>query len=342
MADNETQQTKLQEYTLRNKNGISVGLLNYGATLRSIVVPDRYGIFDDILLGFKDIIDYIKNPPYFGGTIGRVANRIAFGKFSIDGQDFELPCNENGINHHHGGFKGFDKVFWDSSEMEDDNSISFYLKSLDGDQGYPGELDASVHYLLTDEDELKVAFKATVKDKATIVNLTSHPYFNLAGVQTKCNEMTDHLLEINANSYLPVDKNLVPTGERCSVSEDGGTFDFQQPKLIGDALSKVPGGNYDHTFCKSRNGAFAASLYHPGSGRFLEVFSSQPGTHIYTPDFTCGSLIGKHGSPYKGRSGLAIENQNFPNAVNLHFPPTPILRPGDLYEQLTTYRFSKK
>eukprot|EP00795_Rhopilema_esculentum_P002859 gene2859-1095_t len=338
MADNETQQTKLQEYTLRNKNGISVGLLNYGATLRSIVVPDRYGIFDDILLGFKDIIDYIKNPPYFGGTIGRVANRIAFGKFSIDGQDFELPCNENGINHHHGGFKGFDKVFWDSSEMEDDNSISFYLKSLDGDQGYPGELDASVHYLLTDEDELKVAFKATVKDKATIVNLTSHPYFNLAGVQTKCNEMTDHLLEINANSYLPVDKNLVPTGERCSVSEDGGTFDFQQPKLIGDALSKVPGGNYDHTFCKSRNGAFAARqtlflsmwYYHKEDVKDVLFWPLNISTFLSLHALSTVSI-----TPFNG----VVKHCDI---IEAHFPPTPILRPGDLYEQLTTYRFSKK
>jgi len=299
----------------------------------------RNGTVDDILLGFKNLADYELNPPYFGAIVGRVANRIANGKFSIDGVDFQLECNENGRNHLHGGHCGFDKKFWNSTPSEDGHSVTFNLESPDGDQCYPGEIDASVCYTLNDDNELHISFKAIVKDKPTIINMTSHPYFNLSGTQKKCDDITDHLLEINANTYLPT-KNQIPTGEKASVRENDGEFDFKRPKLLREALDNVSGNGYDHTFLKCHKSNYCARVQHPGSGRVLEIYSSQPGIHLYTPDFTCGSLVGKHGEAYSGRSGFCIENQNFPNSINMHFPPSPILRPGCLYEHFINLKFS--
>eukprot|EP00794_Sanderia_malayensis_P020190 gene20190-22166_t len=333
---------KLEIFTLKNDNQMEVQLLNYGAIISSIKVPDRQGNMDDILLGFKNLEDYEENSVYFGALVGRVANRIENGKFKLDGQTIQLTCNE-GPNQLHGGFKGFSKKFWTGTLHDGGKSVSFDLKSPDGDEGYPGELDVNVVYTITDDNQLKITYKAVVTDKATIVNLTSHPYFNLSGTENKCANILDHELQINANNYLPVNKKMIPTGEIRCVARDEGVYDYRQPKLIGKDLDKLESSGMDNTFCKNGDHAFCARVYHAASGRILEVCSSQPGIHIYTPNFTDGTLLGKHGSVYSGRSAFCIENQNYPNAINQHISPVcPILRPGEIYEQFTTLKFSSK
>ena len=320
-------------HTLTNKLGFAVSITNYGGAITSLKTPDRNGDFGDIVLGFETLEEYVRNPRYFGALIGRHANRIANGKFSLNGTSYQLPQN-NGANHLHGGFHGFDKRDW--TVREDENTLHLTYFSKDGEEGYPGNLNASVDYTLRD-NELRVDYRATT-DRETIVNLTNHSYFNLRGKGT----ILDHELTLNADSFTPVSKDLIPIGEIRSV--EGTPMDFRSGKAIGADLDAVDGG-YDHNFVLNNyDGAMksAVRLYDPNTGRVLEVLTTQPGMQFYSGNFLDGSLVGREGFVYVKYAGLCLEPQHFPDAPNhLNFPST-VLRPGEEYKQSTIYRFSVK
>jgi len=324
-------------YTLTNTLGFEVSVTNYGGAVTSLKTPDRDGKFGEIVLGFESLDKYVHNPRYFGALIGRHANRIGRGRFSLDGVEYQLPCN-NGANHLHGGFKGFDKRVWDVRESEKTLHLTYFSK--DGEEGYPGNVTAAIDYVLRD-NELRVDYRATT-DRDTIVNLTNHSYFNLRGAGT----ILDHELTLNADNFTPVSEDLIPTGEIRSV--EGTPMDFRNGKAIGSEIS-VPydqlgfTGGYDHNFVVNDYDGSLRSfgrLYEPDTGRVLEVLTTQPGMQFYSGNFLDGSLVGKNGFVYVKYAGLCLEPQHFPDAPNHSNFPTTVLRPGEEYKQTTIFRFS--
>jgi len=330
--------------TLKNSRGMDVRVIPYGGIVTSIRVPDRDGRFDDVVLGYDAAADYvINNGPYMGAIIGRYANRIARGMFTLDGQTYKLATN-NPPNHLHGGSKGFDKVVWQAEEFRNGGGLGviFRYTSSDGEEGYPGTLKAQVSYTLTDHDELIVDYFAT-SDKPTIVNLTHHSYFNLTGITR---DVLDHELTIDADRYTPIDPTSIPTGELASV--DRTPFDFRKPMTIGSRIMQDNeqlrnGRGYDHNFVLNRPGeglVHAARVYEPVSGRVLDVSTTEPGVQFYSGNFLDGSIKGKSGRVYQRRFGFCLETQHFPDSPNRpQFPPT-ILRPGLEYRSRTVYAFS--
>jgi aldose 1-epimerase len=331
------------QFDLKNANGMEVRLASYGARITSIKVPDRNGRFADVVLGFDTIEPYRASvkKPYLGVTLGRYAGRIAHGKFTLDGVQHLLAQN-NGPNHNHGGVTGFDKVVWEAKQIPD--GVQFHRVSPDGEEGYPGNLDVTVTYTLTDDNELIIDYKATT-DRATPVNLSNHSYFNLAGEGSE--SVLDHELTINANGMLPIDKTSIPVGKIVPIADT--PFDFRQPKQVGRDIDQADeqlahGSGYDHTFVLNTKAGGssepAATLYDKKSGRLLQIFTDQPGLQLYTANFLEGSLVGKSGRPYVKRSALCLETQHFPDSPNQPQFPNTILRPGETYRSRTTYKFS--
>lgn len=328
------------EYTLSNTSGMQVSIINYGGAISKLIVPDKNGQPGDVVFGFENLEGFLqKTNPYFGGLIGRYGNRIAKARFTMDGQTYMLPAN-NGENSLHGGEKGFDKVYWNIEKMSGDSSLKLTYKSPDGEQGYPGNLDVTVLYTLSAANELKIEYSA-VTDKPTPVNLTSHAYFNLsAGADST---ILGHELMLKAAEYTPVDEALIPTGKLEAVK--GGPMDFNNPKPIGRDITQVKGG-YDHNWVLNRTGPgleLAASLYHPGSGRFMEVFTTEPGIQFYSGNFLDGTLTNTKGQTKYGLHGaLCLETQHFPDGPNQPAFPSTLLKPGETYQHTCIYKFSVK
>ena len=336
-------------YTLKNKHGVVVKITNYGATITSISVPDREGNFADVALGYNRLEDYVNavDKPYFGAVVGRYGNRIAKGKFTIDGETYSLAVN-NGPNHLHGGIIGFDKVVWKAHPIAGDdwNGLELHYLSKDKEEGYPGNLDITVRYKLYDENALLVDYRATT-DKATPVNLTQHTYFNLKGEGN--GDILGHELMLNASRYTPVDETLIPTGEIVPVA--GTPFDFTTPKPIGRDIGQSHpqlkfGHGYDHNW--AINGAFnvdlrlAARVYEPSTGRVLEVHTDAPGIQFYCGNFLDGRLRGKSGKDYIRRGGFCLETQHYPDSPNQAHFPSCVLRPGETYRTTTIFKFGTK
>lgn len=327
----------VQLFTLTNAHGCIARVTNYGATVTELHLPDRAGRLGDVVLGYDNLEQYLGGAHYFGSTIGRVANRIAGGRFILDGEVFTLACN-NGPNHLHGGVRGFDKVLWHGEPLPGlGAAVRFTHISPDGDEGYPGRLDVSVVMILTDLNELGMAYTATT-DLATPVNLTSHPYFNFSGH----GDILGHELMIASETYIAIDETLIPTGEIRPVK--GTPLDFTQAAPIGARFDQLAGSpvGYDHTFAINGDGksmALAARVFDPQSGRAMEVTTTQPGMHLYTANFFDSGLIGKRGIAYPRYGGFSLEAQHFPDSVNQPAFPNTILRPGEIYRQRTVYRF---
>lgn len=317
-------------YTLKHQSGFEVSITNYGGAITSLKTPDRHGNLNDIVLGFESLQDYATNPRYFGALIGRHANRIARGRFSLNGVEYQLPCN-NGVNHLHGGFRGFDKRVWTASEGG--NVLHLSYRAKDREEGYPGDLTAFVDCTLLD-NELRIDYGATT-DRDTIVNLTNHSYFNLCGEGT----ILDHELTLNADHFTPVSEDLIPTGEIKPVA--GTPMDFRNGRAIGSELDAA--GGYDHNFVLNEwDGTlrFAARLYEASTGRVLEILTTEPGMQFYSGNFLDGSFIGKNGFVYQKYTGLCLEPQHFPDAPNHPNFPSTVLRPGEEYRHTSVYRFS--
>ena len=333
---------EIKKYTLKNKSGMQVDVINYGGIVTRISVPDKKGKMEDVVLGFDDPKDYQNHPehPYFGAIIGRYGNRIAKGRFKLDGKEYKLAVN-NGPNALHGGKVGFDKVFWIVEENKKENSLKLSYTSKDAEEGYPGNLKVAVTYSLTDKNELKIDYDAST-DKATPVNLTNHSYFNLSA--DKEQGILDHVLMINAEGYTLVDKDLTPTGEAKKVA--GTEMDFTKPKRIGQDIGSVKeGGGYDHNYIlkdSSNTLKQAATLHEPKSGRFMEVWTTEPGIQFYSGNFLDGKLVGKGADAYKKNDGLCLETQHFPDSPNHPNFPSTILKPGEKYTSSTVYKFSTK
>ncbi|TDH21451.1 galactose mutarotase [Segetibacter sp. 3557_3] len=324
---------KVYLYTLTNKNGMVVTITNYGGVVTSWTMPDKNNNKGNIVLGFNELKGYQAPPPYFGALIGRYGNRIANGKFTLDGKEYKLATN-NDKNHLHGGNKGFDKVVWDATPSTDSSALTLNYLSKDGEEGYPGNLKVTVKYTLTDNDELRIVYDAET-DKATPVNLTNHSYFNLTGDVS--NNILNHSLSIDADRYTPVDKTLIPTGELKAVS--GTPFDFKTSKLIGTDIGKVPGG-YDHNFVlNGTSGSMrkVAVLSDSTSGRQLTVFTTEPGLQFYSGNFLDGKLQTSDGKSINKHTGLCLETQHFPDSPNKPAFPSTILKPGEKYHTETTY-----
>jgi aldose 1-epimerase len=332
--------------TLKNARGVEVRVTPYGGIVTSIRVPDRNGQFDDIVLGYDDAAGYRRNNgPYMGAIIGRYANRIAKGTFTLDGRTYPLATN-NAPNHLHGGRTGFDKVVWQAEEFRnaDGAGVVFRYTSADGEEGYPGTLKAQVTYTLTDNNELTIDYVATT-DKATPVNLTHHSYFNLTGATR---DVLDHELTINADRYTPIDPTSIPTGELAPVMDT--PFDFRKPMPIGARIMQDNeqlgnGKGYDHNFVLNRQGeglVHAAHVYEPSSGRTIDVSTTEPGVQFYSGNFLDGSITGKSGRVYRQRFGFCLETQHFPDSPNQPLFPSTILRPGAEYRSRTVYAFSVK
>jgi aldose 1-epimerase len=333
-------------YILRNTRGAEAKITNYGAIVTSLKVPDRNGKFDDVVLGFKDFDSYLKNDPYFGAIVGRYGNRIAKGRFTLNGVEYKLATN-NGENHLHGGIKGFDKVVWTGREMKSPAGpavVMTYL-SKDGEEGYPGNLNVRVVYTLTNNNELKIDYTATT-DKDTVTNLTHHSYFNLAGEGN--GDILNHLVTINANRFVPTDAGSIPTGELKSVA--GTPFDFLKPMAIGARINQDDeqlkfGNGYDHTWViNGRPGVMrlAATAYEATSGRVMQVWTTEPGVQFYTGNFLDGSKTGKSGKNYPRRSGFCFETQHYPDSPNHPSFPTTTLKKGQTFKSTTIYKFSSR
>ena len=333
----------VQMYRLTNKNNASVHVTNYGGIITQLSVPDRDGKIGTIVLGFGTLDPYLAGHPYFGAIAGRVANRIAKGKFSIDGKEYSVPTN-NGPNHLHGGNVGFDKRVWEAKteETPEGPRIVLHYVSKDGEEGYPGTLDATVTYTFTHDNALRIDYKATT-DKPTIVNLTQHSYFNLKGEGSDTIE--DHVLTLNADRYTPVDDTAIPTGELAPV--EGTPMDFRKPTKIGDRIATVgknPTG-YDHNYVVNGEAGklrMAARVEEPKTGRVMEVLTTEPGVQLYTGNYLDGKLQGISKRPYVKHGGFCLETQHFPDAVNQPKFPSVVLRPGETYTSTTVYKFSTK
>ena len=327
--------TAVDLYTLANANGLSAKVATYGAIITELHVPDRQGALGDIVLGFDNLGQYLKGHPFFGATVGRVANRIAKGRFTLDGQTCALATN-NGPNHLHGGLKGFDKKVW-QAEPQTGAAVKFNYTSPDGEEGYPGTLAVVVTMTLTDANELRLDYTATT-DKPTPVNLTNHSYFNLAGEGSAL----EHEMMLAADYYTPSDSTLIPTGEIKLVKDT--PMDFTTPRPIGSSFAQLqnkPVG-YDHNYVLNSGGkdlALAARVSEPRSGRVMEVHTTQPGVQFYTANFLNGSLTGKRGVVYGQHSAFCLETQHFPDSVNQPQFPSVILRPGQTYRHTTVHKF---
>jgi aldose 1-epimerase len=336
-------------FTLHNSQGLQVDISDWGGTVIRILAPDRHGKLADVALGFTDAADYNGRSPYMGALIGRVGNRIAHGRFTLDGKTYQLPTNNTpgGIACQlHGGPVGFDKQLWTATPMlvADQPALRLQLVSPDGDEGYPGNLKIEVLYTLTERSELRIDYRAAT-DRATPVNLTNHTYFNLRGEGD--GTILEHELEIFASRYTPVKAGLIPTGELAPVS--GTPFDFTKPHPIGARIDGnnpqlALGNGYDHNFVVSLTGSrepvLVARVYEPDSGRRLEVLTTEPGMQFYSGNFLDGTLTGKSGHTYPFRSGFCLETQHFPDSVNQAGFPSTILQPGQIYHTTTVYRFS--
>jgi aldose 1-epimerase len=330
-------------YTLTNSRGTEVKIINYGGIVTSLKVADRNGKFDDIVLGFDNLDGYLKNDPYLGAIIGRYGNRIANGRFTLNGVEYKLATN-NGENHLHGGIKGFDKVVWTANpkQVRNGSALELTYLSKDGEEGYPGNLAAKVVYTLTNANDLKIDYSATT-DKDTIVNLTHHSYFNLAGQGN--GDILDHLLVVNANRFTPTDAGSIPTGELRSVL--GTPFDFTHATTIGARINQdydqlKLGKGYDHNFVlNGRMGILrrVAQVSERTTGRVMEVWTTEPGLQLYTGNFLDGSLTGKDGKVYQQRYGFCLETQHHPDSPNKPAFPTTVLRKGGRYHTTTVYRF---
>lgn len=326
-------------YTLTNKNGMEVSITNYGGRVVTLKAPDRAGRMADVVLGFDNLDGYLRQNPFFGALVGRYGNRIAKGKFTLDGREYTLARN-NGENALHGGLRGFDKVYWEP-RVEGNRLLLHYL-SKDGEEGYPGNLDTTVSYTLTDANELRIDYAATT-DKDTVVNLTNHSYFNLAGQGE--GDILSHRMMIDADRFTPVDAGLIPTGELRPV--DKTPFDFRQPVEIGARINDADeqltfGKGYDHNFVLNGHVGtlrLAARATEPKSGRVMEVLTTEPGLQFYTGNFLDGSITGK-GKVYKHRYGFCLETQHFPDSPNKPQFPSVVLKPGQKYHTTTVYRFS--
>jgi aldose 1-epimerase len=327
-------------YVLRNRSGIEARITNYGATVVSLRVPDRHGQLADVVLGFDDLDGYVRTRAFFGATIGRYANRIAGGRFILGNSNYTLATN-NGGNHLHGGVQGFDRALWIARDTRRRDAVVFRHRSVDGEEGYPGNLDVEVSFALTRDDALRIDYSAST-DRPTPVNLTNHSFFNLGGDA----DILDHELKLFAERFTPVDESLIPTGELRAVA--GTPFDFRVPARIGaridadDAQLKRAGG-YDHNFILARKHGrldVAAEVYDRESGRAMRVLTTEPGIQFYSGNFLDGSITGKNRKAYTHRSGFCLETQHYPDSPNQpHFPST-ILMPGDTYRQTTVYQFA--
>jgi len=334
----ETEGKQIYQYTFNNEHGMSVSIINYGGIVTHLLVPDKKGNMADIALGYDSLSSYIENNnPHFGGIIGRYANRIAMGKFMLDGNEYQLATND-GLNHIHGGIKGLDKVVWDVKDFIYPDSAGLILTYLsqNGEEGYPGNLNISVTYTLTNNNELKIYYDAFT-DKPTPINLTHHSYFNLAGQNS--GTIYDHWLQINSKRFVPVNANLIPTGELAAV--EGTPMDFQIAKPIGKDIDKVEGG-FDHTFVFDNSDnllKMVAQVNEPKSGRIMRVFTDQPGMQFYSGNFLDGSYIGKGGVAYHKHFGFCLETQHFPDSPNQPGFPSTILRPDEHFRSSTIYWF---
>ena len=331
--------TAVERYTLTNGR-VTAKVLTYGGIVSELHVPDRDGKPGDVVLGFDTLDGYLKGHPYFGATVGRFANRIAGGKFSLDGKDYTLAVN-NGPNTLHGGLKGFDKAVW-KVEKSTDSSLTLSYLSKDGEEGYPGNLTVHVTFTVTKDDALRLDYKATT-DKPTPLNLTNHSYFNLAG--PAAGAILDHVAQIEADSYTPVDDNLIPTGKIAPVR--GTPLDFTKPTAIGARFSELKAEpiGYDHNYVLRGHGeltALAARVRDPKSGRILELHTTEPGVQLYTGNFLDGTITGKGGVAYKKNMAFCLETQHYPDSVHHPEFPSTILKPGATYTQTTIYKFSAK
>lgn len=327
---------------LTNKNGVELAITNYGAKIVSLMVPDRQGNLVDVVTGHATLDDYLHSEePYFGAVCGRYANRIAKGKFTLDGTTYTLPVN-NGPNCLHGGIEGFNAKVWDI-EYRDDQSLQLKYVSPDGEEGFPGKLETTVTYSLTDENEVMILYQA-VTDKPTVLNLTNHSYFNLSGAGDPY--IGDHLLTIDADYYLPTDNTAIPYGAKEKV--EGTPMDFREVHEVGERINDdfeqlVFGKGYDHTYVLNKTEgelSFCARCQSPKTGIVLEVYTTQPGVQLYTGNWMTGDFEGKPGQHYPERAALCLETQHFPDSPNQPGYPTTVLRPGERFESSTYFRFS--
>ena len=331
------------QYTLKNANGMEIKISNYGGVITHWTAPDKDGKFEDIVLGFDSLSGYLTPPPYFGAIIGRYGNRIAKGKFTLDGKNYQLAKN-NSENHLHGGLVGYDKVLWNAEPMEgEESALKLTYLSKDGEEGYPGNLNITVIYTLLKDNSLKMDYSATT-DKSTIINLTNHSYFNLSGFKK---DILDEEVTLNADRYLPVDKGLIPTGELRLVT--GTVFDFTKPTLIEKGINEVKdeqiklGGGYDHAWILNKKGnelSLAATVLEKTSGRKMEVLTTEPAIQFYTGNFLDGKLTGKGGVKYVKRFALCLESEHYPDSPNQSAFPTVVLKPNEKYSTTTIYKLS--
>lgn len=336
---------KTNLYVLTNKNGCEMTVTNYGAKIVSLMVPDKNGELVDVVTGHDSIDAYLSSEePYFGAICGRTANRIANGKFTLDGKTYFLAIN-NGPNSLHGGIKGFNAVVWDVKEVLE-HSITLQYLSKDGEEGYPGNLITTVTYTITNENSVIIDYKATT-DKPTILNLTNHSYFNLSGAGDP--SINDHILTINADSYLPTDATAIPYGDAVPVKDT--PMDFIKPHTIGSRINEdfqqlLYGKGYDHTYVlnKKRENefSFAARCESPKTGIVMEVYTTEPGMQLYTGNWMSDKLIGKNGLKYPERSAVCFETQHFPDSINKPDYPTTELHPGDTFKSKTSFKFQSK
>ena len=324
-------------YTCTNANGLIMAVMTYGATIVSVEAPDRDGKLANVTLGFSKLDGYLKRHPFFGSTVGRYANRIALGKFTLEGQEYSLATN-NEPNHLHGGDKGFDSVVWQAVEIRSDEAVGvrFTYQSTDGEEGYPGNLNVTAVYTLSNDNELKADYEATT-DQATPVNLTNHPYWNLAGAGS--GDVLSHRLMLTADEYLPVDDTLIPTGKLAGVK--GTVMDFTAATAIGDRIDELSGtGGYDHCYVlRGQDGelALAARVVEPNTGRVLEVYTTQPGVQLYTGNFLAGT---EDQGGFDKHTGFCLETQHYPDSPNQPEFPSTILEPDQTYRQTTVFEFS--
>ena len=331
----------VRRFTLTNASGANVGIIEYGGIVVSLEVPDRDGTLGDVVLGYDNLAAYVADTPYFGAITGRYANRIAKGRFELDGTVYELPVN-NGPNSLHGGIKGFDKVIWKGTPTASGDGVEMVYVSADGEEGYPGELSSKVTYTWTDDSELKIDYEATT-DKPTVINLTNHSYFNLK--DGGASSILEHEMMINADTYTPVDETSIPTGEIAAL--DGTPLDFRTSTAIGARIGDEHeqlgfGAGYDHNYVvnpSDEGRALAATVHDPHSGRAMDVLTDEPGIQFYSGNFLDGHHVGKGGVAYEHRNGLCLETQHYPDSPNQPDFPSTVLRPGETYETTTVYRF---
>lgn len=332
-------------YTLKNANGMEAKITNYGGIITHLTAPDSSGVFEDVVLGYDSLSGYLKSSPYFGAIVGRYGNRIAKGKFTLEGKTYTLAVN-NMVNHLHGGTVGFDKVVWKAEPIEgEEPTLKLSYLSKDGEEGYPGNLNVTVTYTLQKNNSLKIDYTATT-DKATVINLTNHTYFNLTGSKR---DILEHQLTLNADRFLPVNETLIPTGELKPVA--GNVFDFTKATAIGARINDPKdlqikyGGGYDHCWVLNKEDkelSLAATVYEPTTGRIMEVQTTEPAIQFYTGNFLDGSITGKKGTNYTKRFAFCLETEHYPDSPNQSTFPTVVLKPGETYQTTTIYTFSAK